>query len=271
MEGQTVTKGGLKLEKKIQGLKLLPEYADVTVEKREKSYLINGTSYQRVTTALNIIDKPGMQFWAVNQALASMDEWLKSPVTSRSSPDQALAWAKTAPQRTSGKASDRGTETHALVERIINEGPQVWEEVPLELVPAVNGAVEYLSDYGITVIATEQTVWSNTLKVAGTFDGMGFMGDKLVLFDWKRSKAIYWNMALQLGVYSQMVYELTGAIPDEAHVVRLSQGEPNPDGKFYEARVVADLPAAYEAYVAAFNLHTAGKAKWWTQTNNEAK
>ena len=217
-------------------------------------YLIGGVSFQRVTTALNIIDKPGLQYWAVNQALDSVRDWREERDTK-----DMLDWAKGAPGRTSTAAADRGTETHALVERIINEGPQVREEVPEELLPAVDGAVAYLKDYEITVIATEQTVWSESLKVAGTFDGIGFMGDKLIIFDWKRSKNIYWNFALQLGAYAKMLGELTGAVPAEAHGVRLAQDE----GPLYEVEVLTELDAAYSAYLAALALHRAGKTKWW--------
>ena len=240
----------------IAQLKLLPEFQDVTVEKRKKSYLIGGVSYQRVTTALNIIDKPGLKYWAVNKALESVHDWLDGPDAENT--DAMLAWAKGAPDRTKNEAADRGTETHSLVERIINEGPQVREEVPEELLPAVDGAVAYLKDYDITVIATEQTVWSTSLKVAGTFDGIGFMGDKLIIFDWKRSKNIYWNFALQLGAYAKMLGELTGAVPAEAHVVRLAQDE----GPLYEVEVLTELDAAYSAYLAALALHRAGKTKW---------
>jgi hypothetical protein len=242
------------------GLKLLPQYRDVTVEKRKRDYLIGGESFQRVTSALGIINKPALVPWATKIALESVKEWLKGEDADNT--DAMLAWAKGAPNRTKSDAADRGTETHALVERVIKKGVQIFEEVPLELLPAVRGAVAYLNDYGITVIATEQTVWSDSLKVAGTFDGLGWMGDKLVLFDWKRSKGIYWEYALQLGAYAKMLGELTGKTPDEAHVVRLAQG----DGPLYEVQVLADLDAAYSAYLSALALHRAGKTNWWQTT-----
>ena len=272
----------------LKGLLLLPEYQDANIEKRARDYKINGERYQRVTTALGIINKPALVGWATKTALNGVRESLldysvNSPMVSALHHDEGLAQnvegtseysrsidgiidhTRTRLAATKNDAADLGTATHGFVERIINEGPQVREEVPLELLPAVDGAVAYLNDYNITVIATEQTVWHPQLKVAGTFDGLGYMGDKLVLFDWKRARGIYWEYALQLGAYAELLKKLTGKAPDEAHVVRLLQ-EPAEDGApLYEVQVVADLKDALKGYMTALRLYRSQSNKWFRQ------
>ena len=250
------------------GLKLLPEFQDLEINKRARDYVIGGEKYQRVTTALGIINKPALVPWATKTALNTVRDTLTEYLVSDSAFDSTyidviIGLARDRLKETKNDAADLGTATHGFVERIINEGPQVREEVPMELLPAVDGAVAYLKDYDITVIATEQTVWHSELKVAGTFDGLGWMGDKLVLFDWKRAKGIYWEYALQLGAYAEFLKELTGKAPDEAHVVRLLQEPPEDGEPLYEVKVIADLNLAFQAYRTALSLFRAGKANWF--------
>ncbi|MBC8280132.1 MAG: hypothetical protein H8E48_05035 [Chloroflexi bacterium] len=269
---------------------LKPEWQDATVEARPRSYVINGTSYQRVTTALGIINKPALVPWATKTATEAVRSLLLDKVKSgdvrrtgrfmgrdqgkyddyANAVDAMIVEAKKKPDSIKEDAADLGHLTHEFVDRINRcENPdgilEILQEVPENVLPAVKGATEYLEDYKIQVISTEQIVWHPSLLFAGTFDGMGWMGDKLVLFDWKRSGGIYWEYALQLGAYARCFQEITGVMPDQAHVVRLSQGTANADGRFYELKTITDLEAAWYAYHQALMLHKSQKLIWFKE------
>ncbi len=93
--------------------------------------------------------------------------------------------------------------------------------------------------------ATELSVWSDTLRTAGTFDlwaditadAAGMVdsqsslfpehGDRVdVIYDWKTSKGIYWNQLVQGATYRHCMIE-RGLITERslAAVVRLPKGE----------------------------------------------
>jgi hypothetical protein len=104
-------------------------------------------------------------------------------------------------------AAQRGTDVHALAERII-AGHEV--EVPDELAPHVTSAVKFLDEWEVVPILTETTVFSVKHGYAGTLDMVitsrkldELMGGKRVaLADWKTSRSgIYGEAALQLSAY----------------------------------------------------------------------
>ena len=76
------------------------------------------------------------------------------------------------------------------------------EEVEPDILPAVKAAQAFLRDYGLQVLATERTVWSQEHRVAGTIDLIAADGaGALHIIDWKRSKGLYPEHAYQLAAY----------------------------------------------------------------------
>ena len=236
-------------------------YQQATVVKRAKDYLIDGVRYQRVTTMLGVINKPALVPWARGSAMTSFEGALRDKVGSEITPgliEELRAIAEVRANQREAAPASQGQLTHEFVDRLLKEGPAVREEVPPELLPAVDGAAAFLEDYGIEVIATEHTVWSELDMVAGTFDLLGRdKQGRVVIADWKRSRGIYWEYALQLGAYAHYLHWTTGYRAEAGYVVRLPQ-EPVPNDKpLYEAKAVEDLDKAYEAYQSAARLYRA--------------
>ena len=149
--------------------------------------------------------------WAKDLGLTSYDSALGDQVGSTITPElveEIRAVAETRAKRRESAPAHLGTLTHEYVERLIHEGPVVREEAPPELLPAVDGAIAWLEDFAIEIIATERTVWSEADGLAGTFDVLGRdPRDRLIIADWKRSKGIYWEHELQLGAYAEYLYQ----------------------------------------------------------------
>ena len=265
---------------------LLPEYQDVVVEALKPFYKVDGVRYQRVTTALGIINKPALIPWAKRIALDKVREVLLDPnvrgeLVNKSYEvvadeeydgwvDRLITAASLKPDEVRDASAALGTEAHEIVRDIsMVESPEdrvsLIEMVPDNQRPAVEGAVAFLHDYDITVAETEFTVWDNDLKVAGTIDGIGYRDGQMVIWDWKRSAGLYWETALQLAAYTQLLTNITGEHVYDAYAVRLLRTAPQPDEALYEVQRLGDWPAAWDAYQHAVHLQRASKAKFWEE------
>mgnify|MGYP000073141250 CR=1 FL=1 len=116
-------------------LTLLPEYQGIEIVARARDYLIAGERYQRVTTALGIINKPALIGWAKTVALAKIrDVLLNEDVRNEIARmgftethdaigdddysewvDRLIQTASDRPDEVRDERAALGTEAHALV------------------------------------------------------------------------------------------------------------------------------------------------------------
>ena len=103
-----------------------------------------------------------------------------------------------------------GTEVHELVELYNETDIERFTDDPLKN-HCLSEWIRLKTENGIEVIASEQIVHFNDLY-GGTFDGLGKIGDALVLLDYKVTyKLDKEHLLLQLNLY-RMAYEwMTGA------------------------------------------------------------
>lgn len=262
-------------------LPVLPEYANVVVKPRAKDYLVNGKRYQRVTTALGIINKPFFLGWGSRIVLERVAGVLLDPkvkaelvnAISETPSDYAafvarvVKQAKKAPNEARNASGNFGTEVHRLVQEFISLPPDKTEQfllsAPKEKRPAVSAAANFLADFGITVCDTERVVWSPGFGVAGTIDGVGFIGNDLVIWDWKTGSHIYWETALQLAAYADLLNQVTGVEVTKAYAVRLPRAGDAPE---YEVETLGEteLYQAWCAYVNALSLYRTSKLDLWS-------
>ena len=254
---------------RVSSLPVLPQYEGVVVVPRARDYLVAGEKFPRVTTALGIINKPALVPWAKKVALAKVSAVLLDPevqrelvVTMEESPadygefvQRVIDRASKAPDEARDESAGKGTATHLVIKDALQGG---WLD-PMN--KAAHAALAFLEEYEIEVVDAERVVWSPTCRVAGTVDGIGWRGERLVIWDWKTGGAIYWETALQLAAYAHLLEELTGVRVTVAYAVRLPRGEESE----YEVKSLGSegLDLAWDAYLAASNLHQAGKTTWW--------
>jgi hypothetical protein len=193
-----------------------------------------------VTNIIGVLDKPALPRWsAIEVAKKAWELRLSLPEMEQ---DDAIDVLKGAPWRKSTRAADRGTTIHAYLEaRMLGLTPEIVEGEALRYRDA---AEAWLDDWQPEVIATERTVFGP--DYAGTGDLWCMRDGKVTIVDFKTSKAIYKEAALQIAALWAAPVQADGTVdpsPDDAEgwVVRIGE-----DG--YEARQVVDLAANYEVF-----------------------
>ena len=250
-------------------LQLLPQYRDVTIELVEKHkqhwYRVSGYDdlLPSVTTIQKVIDagKSGkFMGYARKDTLEKVGETLMGSEGGLHFGGMGLDaytdWvrgiiedAKDRIYRTKDEAADAGNAAHRLIAELLLGGNP---DIPEELVPAVYGALEMVSDYRLTMEATEYPVWHPIYAYAGTVDLVARDADgRLVVVDWKRSKDIYNEHAYQVAAYAVAIEALTGEDVAAAYVVRLPKEQS--EGMQYRCRQVF-TPVAHEIHIAAHRL-----------------
>jgi hypothetical protein len=202
-----------------------------------------------VTNVIGILDKPALPRWSaklvaetayrMRHALPEMDE------------NEAVDMLKASPWNSSRRASDRGTSIHEYLEARLNGlNP---ETLSPDAEPYKAAADDWFENVGAAFedVQTEVTLFHP--GYAGTTDLIGVLDGKVHIVDFKTSKAIYDEAALQLAALSGCYTTADGAmVPWRDHdgalieapelvVVRIGE-----DG--WQEKTVADREGALVAF-----------------------
>lgn len=219
------------------------------------SYRLDGRPVKGVTTLLSGgLPKPALPRWAAKTVAEYVADSFDQVESLRSMGRGPMVDAlKAIPWQARDTAAARGTDVHALADRIIH-GQEV--EVPEHLAGYVGGYVEWLDRFNVEPILTERPVGNRQWWYAGTFDAVALINDAVWLLDWKTSTGVYGDNACQLAAYSRAEFYLdpNGAEQPMPAVERMGIVHVRPDGSdLYEVR---DPEAAWRDF-----LHVAWVAK----------
>lgn len=166
---------------------------------RGHSYYLDGQKLPGVTTILSDgLAKPALVNWAAKAvagyAVDHWDELGEQAVSARLEVLKGAHWADR------DAAAKRGTEVHALAERLAN-GEEV--EVPDELAGHVDAYVKFLDEFDPQPVLSEFPVVHLEWKYAGTCDLIAdFPGHGRLLCDIKTARSgVFPDNALQLSAY----------------------------------------------------------------------
>lgn len=179
------------------------EAKEVTVSRDRFGYRIDGEFYRRVTTFLGGIPKPWLANWAakmVAEFAVEEIETIRSLVENGKATD-ATKLLKGAPWSKRDDAGDRGTAIHLAAEALArgHEIPDLENEDELDCAIAVEA---FLKKRGSKILGTEITVFNPAVGYAGTFDLWEMDTEGMLwLLDWKSSKSVYAEHAVQLAAY----------------------------------------------------------------------
>lgn len=169
-----------------------------------------------VTSVLGMLAKPFLAPWQAKLAAEYAVEHLGEVVgIAMRDPAAAVDLIKGAPRRYTEKAADRGTGAHEIFERMA-KGETLGRLHP-EMQPYAKAFGAFLDEFRPRFLHLEATVWSETTGFAGSFDVMAEFdaevlgidaaeGPQVLVGDWKTTKSIYEEVALQLSAYAAADY-----------------------------------------------------------------
>ncbi|HEY7825046.1 MAG TPA: hypothetical protein VIG24_19555 [Acidimicrobiia bacterium] len=152
----------------------------------------NGDLVPSVTNIIGMMDKPALPRWSA-KLVAERAALMKRSLPQMDDAD-IVDTLKAVPWQRSNRAADRGTDIHAYLEARLND----WEpeELSADAEPYKAAADDWMLHADIEVVATELTAFHPLY--AGTMDFVARVNGVLTLGDFKTSKAIYDEAALQL-------------------------------------------------------------------------
>ncbi|WP_425155519.1 hypothetical protein [Candidatus Palauibacter sp.] len=180
----------------------------------EYGYRIDGQFYRRVTTLLGGIPKDWLPRWKINMAAKRLLEHLSEDPDAIPRNQRDLAnWLDKASDEYRDDRGDRGSAVHAAIEGVVR-GKPVPDWADEDQAACANAVTEYLRARRAKPLGTEITVYSPTEGYAGTFDYWDVTGDtEYALHDWKTSKAVYADQALQVTMYRHAEYAVVRRTP----------------------------------------------------------
>jgi hypothetical protein len=171
-------------------------------------YKIDGTKADGVTTLIGDgMRKKALEYWSANAtAEYAVDNWAE---LEHLAPSQRLWKLKKARFESRDAAANRGTQVHALAEKLVT-GEEV--EVPEELAGYVESYIKFLDEWQPKPVLVEATVASRKWNYCGTLDLVGDLPDgSRPILDLKTSgSGVYPEVALQLSAYRHADVYLDG-------------------------------------------------------------
>ena len=206
-----------------------------------------------VTTIINkALPKPALPRWAAKEVARYVADHEDDVAALRAMGGGKLAAALSqVPWDARDEAGIRGTEIHALAERIVHGEPV---EVPERLSSYVDDFVRFLDAWSVEPIITEKSVGNRAVWYAGRPDFVGrvggVFGGAVTLLDWKTSKGVYAETALQTAAYARAEFWVPDDAPDDEQplpeVERIGVVHVTPEGtKVYD---LGDVDAAFKLF-----------------------
>ncbi len=211
-----------------------------------RKYRYKGRELTSVTTILsNGVPKPALVPWAAKAvAQWTVDNFAQVQQMVADDPDDAVMVLKGAHWKAKKAAGLKGTEIHNLAEAHALGKP--LPAISPAALPFVRPLMDFLDQFAPEPVHTEVTAFSPTHGYAGTLDSIAdfpSMGRRLL--DFKTSKGVYGETALQLAAY--------------AHADFLDiEGEEVPVPKLDGALVVHIAPTGYALFEADIGEDTFG-------------
>jgi|SRR5665213_248038 len=221
-----------------------------------------------VTTAINILDKPGLK-WAAAKLTAeyTFDYAVNETINPTDTPDEEILKHCTGHfDRVWRDKAATGTRVHDVAERWTN-GESV--EVSLADQGFVDALEAFHKEFKPRFLMAERVVLNKTLGFGGRFDFIGYLeGIGVVLGDYKSGSKRPLEAALQASAYLHgklATYDENGALSELQSLPKLDGARTiylHADGSFEMSDPFEIIPEdeAFEAFTACLKLFTLHKS-----------
>ena len=166
------------------------------------------------------------------------------------------------------KAGKEGTQVHEAAEQLV-EGKEVswmddfgkakYSQLVWEMILKF---ADFWKTYKPELISSEQFVWSDKYKFAGTADIVCKMNDQVWLIDLKTSNSIHKSYDLQLASYAKALEESRGIKIERTVIVRLIAQSRGPSkqkkviqGKGWKLLQIDDIEKNFELFRLIYKLY----------------
>jgi hypothetical protein len=227
-----------------------------------------------------MINKPGLNYWAVNITLKALEKTYTSLsqqrddkliVMGKAEMKGILDRSKSTQKDFLQSAADLGTRTHDTIDRIIR-GETDGMIVDEDCRQGVKNFWDWWSTSGFVLDPRgDSMVYSLKYGFAGAADAIALneKGD-LVVLDFKTSGAVYDTHGIQAAAYAKALEEqlLGHGVPPEqaqvkeAYIVRIEKHKPG-----YEVKRVDNIEESFNAFKAALYLWHYNRGEKMTQTH----
>ncbi len=209
-------------------------------------YKLNGKPCVGTTTFIKggYPTSQGLISWQKGQALEYLWNNVLNRIVDPAEKAELFKAAKAADRAVSQEAADIGTLIHEYAFLFETRGDkdglsEKVKKLPLGIMHKVHNGIEKFRSWRATVgdhlEAVEQIVASPTHYFCGKFDKLAMRDGRLILSDYKSSKAIYLDMFIQLGAYAIAIKEWLGLDVGGLEILRFGKE----DGEF-ETMLVDD-------------------------------
>lgn len=180
------------------------------------SYWMDKKRTPGVTTLIGKgLPKPALPYWSAKSVAEYVADNPDGVETLRSlGREPMVAALKGIPWQKRDEAAVRGTDVHALAERVVH-GEEV--DVPEHLTGHVQGYVDWLDSFKVEPVLTERSIGNRSLWYAGRFDLIADMAGWRWMLDVKTSKGVYGETALQTDAYRNGEFYVDDDDPETEH------------------------------------------------------
>lgn len=160
--------------------------------------------YPSVTEVTDFIAKPGLVHWLKNNTPSAI-------------------------KTESKKSLEIGKAFHEIVHKLdAGEKSEIITGYPREVQNCVTGYLKWRQGKKLKVVASEAQLCSTKLGYKGTPDRIERSGKKLIIYDWKTAKGIYFDYKVQVVGYKMLYEDIAQEAIDEAWIIRVAKDLPEP-------------------------------------------
>jgi len=155
---------------------------------------------------------------------------------------------------------DFGTSIHKLIELTLDGKAIDLSNYDEETNVTMKLFDDFTTDHDVKPKLLEQHLWldlSKDYRYAGTVDFVGYVDGKLMILDWKTSKAIYDDYWLQLAAYIVALEALTGERVDSCGILHIRDGKKKFVVKSYKEMM--DEFKVFKACLVVYNRYRVKK------------